>query len=363
VAEERIVVERPGGQCQLCGRSYLVSGSLAVCVDCIRDRPEEAALYVQRVQAASREEFDLPIAPPSAPNGALCRLCVNSCRIAEEGRGFCGLRSNRSGKLIHLAGTPKRGLLHWYRDPLPTNCVAAWVCAGKEKYGYHNLAVFYGACTFNCLFCQNWQHKGMSPEDEAMSAEELASKANARTFCVCYFGGDPSAQMLHALATSRALARRGVRICWETNGSMHPRLLDEAINLALDTGGCVKFDLKAHDEHLHQALTGVSKERTLANFARAAERLTERAEPPLLVASTLLVPGYVDVQEVSRLASFIASLDPSIPYSLLGFHPHFYMPDLPRTSVRHAEECEQAARDAGLVRVHVGNRPLLSRDY
>jgi pyruvate formate lyase activating enzyme len=83
----------------------------------------------------------------------------------------------------------------------------------------------------------------------------------------------------------------------------------------------------------------------------------------LVVASTLLVPGYVDTEEVGRLAGFIAGLDPEIPYALLGFHPHFFLPDLPRTSVRHAEAAEIAARDAGLTRVRVGNRHLLSRAY
>ena len=203
----------------------------------------------------------------------------------------------------------------------------------------------------------------MSPTGDALSAEELAARANRRTFCVCYFGGDPTPQMPHALATSRILAERGVRICWETNGTMHPRLLDEAVQLSLETGGCVKFDLKAYDETLHIALTGVSNKRTLENFARAARRIPERPDPPLVVASTLLVPGYVDVKEVSRIAAFIASLDPHIPYSLLGFYPHFYMGDLPRTSVRHAEEALAAARAAGLTRVHIGNRHLLSRDY
>ena len=52
-----------------------------------------------------------------------------------------------------------------------------------------------------------------------------------------------------------------------------------------------------------------------------------------------------------------------VPYSLLGFGPNFYMPDLPCTSVRHAEEAEAAAHAAGLTRVRVGNRHLLSRDY
>jgi pyruvate-formate lyase-activating enzyme len=39
------------------------------------------------------------------------------------------------------------------------------------------------------------------------------------------------------------------------------------------------------------------------------------------------------------------------------------MQDLPRTSVRHAEAAEEAARAAGLTNVRIGNRHLLSRNY
>ena len=151
---------------------------------------------------------------------------------------------------------------------------------------------------------------------------------------------------------------------------MHPRFLDRAVALSLETGGCIKFDLKALDENLHLALTGVSNRRTLENFRRAARRIPERLSPrhgrgvpPLVVASTLLVPGYVDAEEVGRIARFIAEIDPDIPYALLGFHPHFFIPDLPRTSVGHAKEAEAAARAAGLTQVRIGNRHLLSRDY
>jgi pyruvate formate lyase activating enzyme len=169
--------------------------------------------------------------------------------------------------------------------------------------------------------------------------------------------------MPHALATSRLLAEQGVTVCWETNGSMHPRLLDRAVDLSLRSGGCIKFDLKARDDNLHYALTGVSNRRTLDNFQRAAQHIADRPDPPLLVASTLLVPGYVDADEVGQIAHFIASLDPDIPYALLGFHPHFFAPDLPRTSVRHAERALAAAQAAGLTRVRIGNRHLLSREY
>lgn len=351
-------------RCILCHQSTsLLAGVFEICASCLRERPEEARARVKEAHRVAREDFGLPPEPPRDPNGVRCTLCVNECLIPEGGQGFCGLRENRGGKLVHLAGTPSKGLLHWYFDPLPTNCVADWVCPGHTKYGYKNLAVFYGACSFDCLFCQNWHFRQMSPQGKGMSAEELAAVADARTFCVCYFGGDPTPQMPHALATSRLLARKGVRICWETNGSMHPKLLEQAVKLSLETGGCVKFDLKAYDENLHIALTGISNQRTLENFARAAQFIPQRPDPPLLVASTLLVPGYVDAEEVSKIARFIARLNPDIPYSLLGFHPHFYMPDLPRTSVRHATEAERAARAAGLRNVHIGNRHLLSLAY
>jgi pyruvate formate lyase activating enzyme len=276
-------------------------------------------------------------------------------------RGFCGLREGDGRRLHQLAGVPARGLLDWYRDPLPTNCVADWVCRGSHRRGRHNLAVFYASCTLDCLFCQNWHFRHVSPTREAgLSSAALADAANDQTYCVCFFGGDPASQMPHALDAGRRLAERGTVVCWETAGTSHPKLLDRAVDLSLATGGCVKFDLKAFDEALHVALTGASNRRTLDNFARAASRAAERPRPPLVVASTLLVPGYVDAEEVGRIARFIAGIDPDTPYALLAFAPHFFMDDLPTTSRAHADAAAAAARDAGLRNVRVGNRHLLA---
>jgi len=358
----------PEQVCKLCGtRSRLIAAHLGVCLDCIRRRPQEALEVATEAHATARRLFDLPERPPRTEGGRRCGLCVQGCIIGEGEHGYCGLRQVRTGepgRLHHLAGTPSRGLLHWYRDPLPTNCVADPVCAGHAQRGKHNLAVFYAACTIDCLFCQNWHFRETEPARSAcLTAAELAEAANPRTYCVCYFGGDPAGQMAHALAASHLLAERGVTVCWETNGTAHPRLMGRALDLSLATGGCVKFDLKAYDENLHLALTGASNRQTLENFAHAAARFNERPSPPPVVASTLLVPGYVDADEVGHIARFIADLNPAIPYALLGFAPHFLFPDLPRTSVRHAEEAEAAARAAGLHIVRIGNRHLLSRDY
>ena len=83
----------------------------------------------------------------------------------------------------------------------------------------------------------------------------------------------------------------------------------------------------------------------------------------MLIASTVLVPGYVDEEEVAGIAGFLCSLSPDIPYSLLGFYPCFYLNDLPVTSRSHAARCEATARRAGLKHVHIGNRNLLQDAY
>ena len=78
---------------------------------------------------------------------------------------------------------------------------------------------------------------------------------------------------------------------------MHPELLEQILNISLKSGGCVKFDLKAWDENLHIALTGITNKRTLENFSRAGKMFAKRTMPPLLIASTLIIPGYIDENE------------------------------------------------------------------
>jgi len=144
---------------------------------------------------------------------------------------------------------------------------------------------------------------------------------------------------------------------------MHPALLRQAAELSLNSGGCIKFDLKAWSEELYIALCGASNRRTLENFALLAECIKKRPSPPFLVASTLLVPGYIDREEISRIAAFISSINADIPYALLAFHPQFVMGDLPPTSKRHARECLAEARAQGLRNVRLGNIHLLGDYY
>jgi pyruvate formate lyase activating enzyme len=140
---------------------------------------------------------------------------------------------------------------------------------------------------------------------------------------------------------------------------MNPVLLGEILELSLESGGCVKFDIKAWNESLHTALCGISNHRTKENFERAARWIQKRPKLPLLIASTLLVPGYIDEKEVREISRWIASLDPEIPYALLAFHPQFYFKDLPMTSKEMAIRCKEVAEREGLRRVRIGNLHLL----
>jgi len=240
------------------------------------------------------------------------------------------------------------------------------VSRGPE-YGHKNLAVFYHACSFNCLYCQNYHFKERTFSTTRISSKELAAAVDEKTTCICYFGGDPTPQILHAIKASKLALKKAkgriLRICWETNGAMMAPYLNQVAELSLRSGGCVKFDLKAWDEKIHFALCGVTNRKTLENFKKLSEFIGQRPDPPFLIASTLLVPGYVEEEEVAGIARFIADLDPGIPYSLLAFYPYFYLNDLPTTSRAHALRCKAAAEAAGLRHVRIGNVHLLGEAY
>jgi len=365
-------------ECKLCGyRSKLISESIGVCVECLRNRPDEALEYAMESHRRSRMRFGLPPEPPRSESGVRCGICAADCVIGEGELGYCGLRMN-SGERLKSRVDHEHGLLHYYLDAHVTNCCAAWFCPGGTgagypryavrdgpEYGYYNLALFLYGCSFDCLFCQNWSHKRLD-EGVVVSADELVQYTlnDYRITCWCWFGGSPEPQLPFAINASKRILeerpeRRVMRICFEWNGCGSRELVKRAGELAHLSGGNIKFDLKAFTPSVHKALTGMDNRRTLENFELIYwEFYGDRRGLPVLNATTLLVPHYVDEYEVERIAEFIASLDPEIPYSLLIFHPDYLMLDTAITPRRQVERCLQAARKH-LKNVNVGNLHLL----
>ncbi len=357
------------GQCELClNKSEYISDTVGVCLSCVRRSPAEALAVVEVLRRQNRFLFDLPEAIPREKEGETCDICVNRCRVPEGGRGYCGLQRGTGG-----AATSREANFRCFREPLPANCTAAAFCpggsgAGYPEYspcggpetGFRNIGVFFQACNFDCLYCQNRNLREFpaTPSGRSLRAE-LLGLVDERTNCISFFGGDPVPELPSALAAAEEAVRKKpggiMRICWETNGAMEPAYLRRMVELSRVSGGCVKFDLKAWGENLHRALTGTGNRRVFENFLWAAGQADLRPDPPLLIAATCLVPGYIDEREVGKIAEFIASINPDTPYVLLGFLPAFLMADLPGTPRSFGEKCLQIARGKGLTRVRLEN--------
>jgi pyruvate formate lyase activating enzyme len=344
--------------CVLCGKEN-VSGALQVCVECLRSGREEVLFFAKEAHERIRTQYSLPAEPPRSEGGIRCTICANECVMAEGERGYCGLRDNINGKLRSLAPRD-HAFLYSYIDPLPTNCCAAWFCPGSAQSRKVNIAVFFYGCNFDCIFCQNASHKEfgtVKPVSLTDFVDNVTQYHNA--YCVCFFGGSPEPQLPFAIRASESiLAKKDVRICWEWNGCGNKTLVKRAAELSFKSGGIVKFDLKAFDPNLSLALSGVPNKQAYENFEMIATEFFEKSDPPVLTATTLLVPFYVDEKEVEQIAQFIASIDPDIPYSLLVFHPCFYMQDLPITPREQVQRCYEAAKRY-LNNVNIGNKQLL----
>jgi len=327
-------------KCKICGRETHTK-AIPICSECART--EKAKEFVSVLHEGTNRI--------GSEGRFKCRLCSNKCGF--DDRSLCGLKFVKNGKYVSLTDS-NRAVLSYYEDPLPTNCCNSWFCRGSILNGV-NLAIFYYGCNFDCLYCQNWTHKIVS-EKNIVRIEDIVEKAMPeRVRCICHFGGSPEPQLPFAINFSRkVLKRKHIMVCWEWNGAGREKLALKAAKLSWESGGTVKFDLKAWNSNLHEILTGRSNEQTLRNFEKVFDRY-----PETLSATTLLVPYYVDEREVGEIAKFISSLDSEIPYSLLIFHPDFRLSDMPITPKRQVLKCYETAKKY-LKRVHIGNLHLLT---
>nr|WP_048060539.1 radical SAM protein [Methanothermus fervidus] len=360
-------------KCKICGESRpYISKVFGICKECILEGGE-AIKHVRKIHGEIRKKFNLPPEPPKDGN-VKCNICSNKCRMKENEVGYCGLRMNIRGKLRSLV-SDEEALLYTYLDPIPTNCCAAWFCPGctgrgypkyayknGPEYGFYNLASFFYGCNFDCVYCQNISHKNLWKAPK-MTIEKFVNEVkNEKITCICYFGGSPEPQLPFAIKASKEALKLGkkiLRICWEWNGCGNEKLVKRAAKIAGESGGIIKFDLKCFDENLSIALSGVSNKQAYKNFKMIGEKFFDRYDIPVLTATTLLVPGYVDKDEVRKISKFIAEINDEIPYQLLVFHPDYMMMDLPITPRKQVYECFNEAKKY-LKNVDIGNIHLIT---
>jgi pyruvate formate lyase activating enzyme len=376
------------GACKFCGKvDKTVSEVLQVCRKCILEGDwSKIKPHILRVHKQVRQLVELPEKPPKAekPNIRIkCNYCINECSLSDNDVSYCGLRNIQKKNSGDLPFPSKsKGYIHGYIDPNPTNCCNAWFCpagtsVGFPKYtdykgpefGTYSYAAFLYGCTFDCLFCQNASHKNFSKKF-LFDAELLANQIvrNKNITCICYFGGTPEAQLPFSINLSNKILEkikkenknRKFRVCWEWNGSGNRVLIEECMQIAIESGGNIKFDLKTFNEKLNLALCGVSNQRTLENFKFLADNYfgMRGEDMPEISACTLMVPGYTISEEVELIVKYIQSINENIPYSLLIFHGDYQMRDLGITPRKQALKSLELAKKY-LKKVNLGNKFLL----
>jgi putative pyruvate formate lyase activating enzyme len=153
------------------------------------------ALQLMKVQdtTPTRSLLDLKIELADRLFQACC-LCEHKCRVnRKKTAGKCGVQES------HIASE----FLHY----------------GEETVLVPSYTIFFSGCTFNCVFCQNWDISqnpcGVAIEPKALvTAIKQRKKQGARN--VNWVGGDPTSNLLYILNVLKKLDSNIPQV-WNSN--------------------------------------------------------------------------------------------------------------------------------------------------
>lgn len=273
-----------------------------------------------------------------------CGLCHHRCRIDPEGRGVCGVRRNRGGRLFTLV----------YGE-----VIAAHVDPIEKKPLFHflpgtpSLSVATIGCNFRCSFCQNWQiSQGSKGGDSDLSGRRMdppdivaaARREGCRSISFTYT--EPTIYFEYAFDTARLSLEAGLYNVFVTNGYMTPAAID---TIKPYLHAC-NVDLKSFREDFYREMCG-------ARLAPVLETIRLLREAGIWVeVTTLVVPGQNDSdKELGEIAAFIAGVDPDIPWHISRFHPDFQYLESKPTPVETLRRARDIGEAQGLRYIYVGN--------
>ena len=277
-------------------------------------------------------------------NFVQCHLCRFNCRIAEGGRGRCGVRANEEGVLYSLV----------YGRAVATN-----IDPIEKKPLFHLLpgsksySIATVGCNFRCLHCQNsnisqWPHEHDQIPGEPLSPEQIVQDALA-TGCqsIAYTYTEPTIYFEYAYETAKLAHAAGLKNIFVTNGYTNTEPL-EKIAPFLDAAN---VDLKGFSDPFYRKCTGASLDGVLKTL-RDYHRLGIWLE-----VTTLMITGQNDDEaELKALASFIVSdLGAETPWHVTAFFPAYKMLDVPPTPMTTLNRAREIGKAEGLKHVYTGN--------
>jgi pyruvate formate lyase activating enzyme len=277
-------------------------------------------------------------------NRVRCYSCGHCCPIADGQAGVCKVRFNRGGTLY-----------------VPWGYVGGVQCDPVEKKPFFHaycgaLAYSFGmlGCDLHCSYCQNWvtsqairdPHAMVSPA--SVTPEILIREAldqGARLLVSTY--NEPLITAEWAGAIFKEAKAAGLATAFVSNGNGTPQVL-EYLRPWVDL---YKVDLKSFDEQHYHQLGG-----RLQPVLETIRRLYEMGF--WLEIVTLVIPGFNDSnEELARLADFLVSVSPDIPWHVTAFHKDYKMTDPDDTGPQTLKRAADIGRKAGLRYVYAGNLP------
>jgi pyruvate formate lyase activating enzyme len=269
-----------------------------------------------------------------------CYLCPHKCLIKPDQKGICRVRVNRAGylytlnygQLTSLALDPieKKPLYHFYPGSLI-------------------LSVGTFGCNLACPFCQNYTIAHQKPETRWMSPEDLLSVARRcqldGSIGVAFTYNEPSIWFEYVWDCAQLLHAQGQQVVLVTNGHIEAEPLADLLPYV----GAMNIDVKAFQEDFYRKLCKGS-------LAAVKERIQQAVQSTHVEVTTLIIPGENDSpQEIESLASWLASIDRTLPLHLSRYHPayRFDRSSTPEKTMRTAKEIAQQYLEF----VYLGNLP------
>jgi len=208
-----------------------------------------------------------------------------------------------------------------------------------------SIYAFFRGCNFACRGCilklSPWDcHLPVSlhsklqrhTPSQTLSLIELGSLIDELEVERAVLGGAEPTVDKELIDVIKLLRSYGVYTILLTNGhNLDINMIQSLENAGLNE---VCVSIKALTDSIHTYYTGVSNRRLLENFKHLSRcRMRLRAE-------SVLIPGLIDIDEIERIAKFIASLNPAIPYRIDAYLrvPGAPWPETPPERVKKAVE-------------------------
>ena len=274
-----------------------------------------------------------------------CYACGHRCLVKPGRDGVCRVRFNDGGTLR-----------------VPFGYVGVLACDPIEKKPFFHClpgsdALTFGmlGCDFHCGYCQNWVTSQMLRDADAAASPKLttpeqlvqiAKQQGAPVIASSY--NEPLITSEWAVAIFKEGRRQGLKCAYISNGNATPQVLDY-LQPHIDA---YKVDLKTFSDKNYRQLGGV-----LDHVTATIRMLKERQIWTEIV--TLVVPGFSDdIEDIKRMAGFLASVDPLMPWHVTAFHPDYKMTEgYRRTTAEDLMKIVEIAKQAGLRYIYPGNLP------